>query len=453
MKYINKRGYVVIKEHCDFETLKEIRKELTVKPFVAPGYGDPNMVEEYEIYEENNKKIYLPKIYAINKLGPPDLDKSPVSVDIDLKFNGEVRDNQKDAIDISIKELNTTGGGILVLPCGYGKTCIGLYLISLMKKKTLVICHKEFLVNQWKERIQQFLPDARVGIIQGQKFDIEEKDIVIGMLQSLSMKDYHLSAFDSFDFVIIDECHHISSRVFSKALRKLNCHYHIGLSATPTRSDKLMKVLEWHIGGIIFKVSEKDDIKEKRIVKVSRYVLSSTNQEHFSEVLNYNKRPNVVTMITNVVNYTKRNSKIIELILGLVKDNRNILLLSERRGHLVTISDMLEKTDFTNYGFYVGGMKEKELKLSENKQVILGTYNMCSEGYDNVNLDTLIMASSKGNIEQAVGRILRKKIYDVEPLVVDLVDNFSAFVNQAKKRTAFYKKKKYEVTTTYIEIE
>ena len=85
-------------------------------------------------------------------------------------------------------------------------------------------------------------------------------------------------------------------------------------------------------------------------------------------------------------------------------------------------------------------MKEKELKLSENKQVILGTYNMCSEGYDNVNLDTLIMASSKGNIEQAVGRILRKKIYDIEPLVVDLVDNFSAFVNQGKKRTAFYKK-------------
>ena len=88
-------------------------------------------------------------------------------------------------------------------------------------------------------------------------------------------------------------------------------------------------------------------------------------------------------------------------------------------------------------------MKELQLKLSENKQVILGTYQMCSEGYDNTNLDTLIMATSKSNIEQAVGRVLRKKVYDVEPLVVDIIDNFSAFKNQARKRKSFYKKKGY----------
>ena len=453
MKYINKRGYVIIKEDFNFQLLKTLRKELTVKPFVAPGYSDPNATEEYEIYEENERKMYLPKIFAINKLGQPDLDKSPESESIDLKFNGGIRENQKDAVNTSITAMNKTGGGILVLPCGYGKTCIGLYLISHIKKKTLVICHKEFLVNQWKERIREFLPDARVGIIQGQKFDIEDKDIVIGMLQSLSMKDYHIKAFDSFDFVIIDECHHISSRVFSKALRKVNCHYHIGLSATPQRSDKLMKVLEWHIGEIIFKVSNKDDLKQNRVVKVNRYIISSTNQQHFCELLNFKQRPNVVGMITNVINYMKRNFKIKEIIFELVKEKRNILLLSDRRDHLVTISELLNKEEFTNYGFYVGGMKEKDLKLSENRQVILGTYNMCSEGYDNTNLDTLIMATSKGNIEQSVGRILRKKEYDVEPLVVDLVDNFSAFVNQGKKRMTFYKKKKYEVKTEFIDLE
>tara|TARA_B100001123_G_C15287012_1_gene1015974 strand:+ start:260 stop:1627 length:1368 start_codon:yes stop_codon:yes gene_type:complete len=451
--YLNKRGYVILKEHYDFDLLNEIRKELTVKPYVTPGYSDPNNAEEYEIYEENERKLYLPKIYALNKLGKPDLDKSPKPASINLNFNGELRENQKEVVDISIKAMNNNGGGILVLPCGYGKTCIGLYLVSHIKRKTLVICHKEFLINQWKERIQQFLPEAQIGRIQAQKFDIDGKDIVLCMLQSLSMKDYELDAFNSFDFVIIDECHHISSRVFSRALRKVNCNYHIGLSATPQRADRLMKVLEWHIGGIIFKVSNKDDVKLKRTVKVKRYSITSDNPKYFCELLNYKQKPNVVKMITNLIQYKQRTDLIVKIILELVKEKRNILLLSERRDHLITISNFLKENEFEDWAYYMGGIKEKDLKFAENRKVILGTYQMCSEGYDNSNLDTLILATSKGNVEQSVGRILRKDEYDIEPMVVDFTDNFSAFINQSKKRMSFYKKKKYDITTEYVELE
>ena len=446
--YINKRGYVIIKENYDYKTLNNLRNELTVKPFNK--FVDN--VESYKVYEENIKKMYLPKIYAIQKLGMPEGDKLPKGDDIDIEFCGSIRENQREPIEVSLKTLKTTGGGILVLPCGYGKTCIGLYLISQIKKKTLVICHKEFLVEQWKERINAFLPEARVGIIQGQKFDIEDKDIVIGMLQSLSMKEYELDAFDSINFLIIDECHHISSRVFSRALRRLNCDYHLGLSATPKRADGLMKVLNWHIGDIFFSVSNKDDNKQKRDVKVIQYTLSSENPIHYQELLNYQKRPNVVGMISNVISFQKRNNLIIEKILELVKDKRNILLLSERRGHLIELSEMLKKDGFDDWAFYLGGMKAKELKLAEVRQVILGTYQMCSEGYDNSNLDTLVMTTSKGDVEQSVGRILRKKIYDIEPLVVDFVDNFSAFRNQGKKREAFYKKKKYKIEKHNVDI-
>jgi hypothetical protein len=68
-------------------------------------------------------------------------------------------------------------------------TVLSLNIIAKLKKKTFIIVHKEFLMNQWIERIQQFLPGARVGKIQGQIFDIDDKDIVIGMLQSLYMKE------------------------------------------------------------------------------------------------------------------------------------------------------------------------------------------------------------------------------------------------------------------------
>ena len=89
------------------------------------------------------------------------------------------------------------------------KTVLSLKIIAELKKKTLVIVHKGFLLNQWVERIHQFLPDARIGKIQGQVIDIDDKDIVIGMLQSLSMKDYPNDMFDSFGLTIVDEVPYI----------------------------------------------------------------------------------------------------------------------------------------------------------------------------------------------------------------------------------------------------
>jgi hypothetical protein len=73
-------------------------------------------------------------------------------------------------------------------------TIMALKIISLLATKTLILVHKEFLMNQWIERITDFLPSARVGKIQGPTFDIENKDIVIGMIQSLYDKEYHINA-------------------------------------------------------------------------------------------------------------------------------------------------------------------------------------------------------------------------------------------------------------------
>jgi type I site-specific restriction endonuclease len=92
---------------------------------------------------------------------------------------------------------------------------------SKIKKKTLVVVHKSFLLNQWKERINQFLPNANVGLIQGPIIDVENKDIVIGMLQTLYSRTFDSSIYSQFGFTIIDEVHRIGSEQFSKALFKL----------------------------------------------------------------------------------------------------------------------------------------------------------------------------------------------------------------------------------------
>ena len=120
----------------------------------------------------------------------------------------------------------------------------------------MIIVHKEFLLRQWKERIEQFLPDARVGRIQGPTVDIEDKDIVIGMLQSLSMKDYDINLFQCFGLTIIDEVHHISAEVFSRVLFKVVTKYYLGLSATMKRTDGLTKVIKMFLGDVVYKKRE-----------------------------------------------------------------------------------------------------------------------------------------------------------------------------------------------------
>ena len=152
------------------------------------------------------------------------------------------------------------GGGLLELHTGYGKTVCGLKIIAELGVKTIIIIHKEFLLRQWIERIEQFLPDAKVGRIQGSKIDVEDKDIVIGMLQSLSMKDYDISLFNQFGLTIVDECHHIGAEVFSRALFKIVTKYTLGLSATMKRKDGLTKVIKMFLGEVVVK-KRKEKVK------------------------------------------------------------------------------------------------------------------------------------------------------------------------------------------------
>ena len=117
--------------------------------------------------------------------------------------------------------LKYDGGGICV-GCGSGKTVMAIYIAHILKVKTLVIVHKSFLLNQWKERFEQF-SNARIGIIQQNKVETDDKDVVIGMLQSIAKDKYDFGIFREFGLVIFDEAHHAPSKFFSKALPLISC--------------------------------------------------------------------------------------------------------------------------------------------------------------------------------------------------------------------------------------
>lgn len=323
-------------------------------------------------------------------------------------------------------------------------TVIALNIITQLKTKTLVIVHKGFLLNQWIERITQFIPNARVGKIQGKTLDIEDKDIVIGMLQSLSMKEYPQDIFSSFGLTIVDECHHISSEVFSRSLQKIVTKYVLGLSATMQRNDGLTRVFKMFLGEIIYK--EERDKTDTVLVKACEFV-SADDEFNTTE---HDFRGNVAysTMISKLCSFSSRSEFILKVLKNemIEKPNQQIMILAHNKNVLEYLFDAIEHRNMATVGYYLGGMKESELKKTESKQVIIATYAMASEALDIKTLTTLILATPRTNVIQSVGRILRVK-HD-RPLVVDILDTHDVFKRQWLKRRKFYEKNNYKIIQT-----
>lgn len=447
--YLGKRGYILRKSKFTEKELENFREELNVTPFSNMDYGAPE--EPFKVYKENSTHMYLPKFYGLSKLGEPNVNITPPGKDIDISFNLSLQEHQKIPAQKTLEAYYEKGGGILSLPCAFGKTIISLYFVSQLKKKTLVIVHKEFLMNQWVERIQFALPSAKIGIIQGNKCEIEGKDIILGMLQTLSMRDFAKDAFDDIGHVIIDECHRIPSRIFSKALFRIHSTYMLGLSATPNRKDGLTKILKWFVGDIIYSVKS----NEKNIVKVNRYLLESDNESYSEEIFNFKGQVQMATMVNNITFYKKRTNLIIQLVKEELEkhENRQFLILSDRRQQLNEMEELLHEEKIMSVGFYVGGMKKEKLKENESCRVLLGTYPMANEGLDIPSLNALVLATPKSDIIQTVGRISRVKHENIQALIIDMVDCFSIFDKQAKKRHEVYRKKGYEVEDIKYNVE
>ena len=425
---LSRNGYSVIKDDISLSILKEIKDELTVKPFVLNDFS-VGKIKKFKLYKESNKNLYLPRFYGYNKLGEPLIRNFTNPETININFMGDLREEQKPIYDIIYKELTNKGGAILSLKCGGGKTVFALYIACQLKLKTLVVVHKDFLMTQWKDRIEQFIPNATIGKIQQNTIDIENKDVVLAMVQSLSMKEYPPSTFSNFGLVIFDECHHLGAEVFCKCMPKVASPFMLGLSATPKRKDGLTKVFEWYIGNIAYKSK---DIIDTASVKIIKYYNNSV--DYSKECLTYQKKPCCPKMINNICNFKPRTELVINYIIDAYNENRNILVLSDRRNHLQLMYDIL-KSKSIDSGFYVGGMKPSELKVSENKSIILGTFSMASEGMDIPKLNTILLASPKSDIIQAVGRILRQKpeFRQHTPLIIDFNDEFHYLSIKQKK--------------------
>lgn len=296
---ITRTGYLVESSHPN---IQQIKKELTVRPQVNGDYGFPP--PPFKVFKPATRGICIPRFYGTHVLGET-TDKRPEPTRIKTKFVGKLRDetHQNDAHRAAIK----AGSGVLSLPCGYGKTTVSLAIACTLGYRTMIVVHKQFLADQWRERIKQFCPGATIGVVQQDKKETD-CDFVIAMLQSLSLKEYSFTDFDTIGTVLVDECFVFNTLIHTdRGLFKIGILYNMWLE-----NKELPLIYSFNREKKIFELKRLTHAwKKKRNelvkVKLSKRVIKCTPEHKILTVNGYVEAKNLTTDSIVISKYDKKH--------------------------------------------------------------------------------------------------------------------------------------------------
>lgn len=407
------------------------------------GFSGDDDWEEIVLYEETEDSILLPRNIKLNPLGVSESSfKDRRVLGERVQFTSRIKPfpSQVPAIEAMVN----TDDGILVAPCGSGKTVMALEAIARVGRTTLVLVHKEFLMYQWADRIKEFLGED-AGIVQGDRWEWKDKKIVIGMLQTLySQRDKISEQFINWPGVVTsDEVHRLSAPTWSKVIGLFPSKRRWGLTASPKRGDGLEFIFHAHMGEVAYTVQGNDLSPQVIFVQTGCHL--PTRRYYIRGKI---RLPMLITGLTEI---DKRNKKILTLLIQAAKSGRKILLLTDRVNH---VKYLKENFDYNTSGLgittslYIGETTQEERKIAEKADVIFATSQMAKEGLDIPELDTLFfisVTSSRVTTQQAAGRILRPYLGKKPPLVIDFVDKNDICQNFARKRAEVYARLNYPI--------
>ena len=446
-KILTSRGYSIAKSALSSDEQSSLRKALTVAPKVPEKFVRGG-ADAFPIYMESSGRFYVPRHWGIQKYGPPALSIVPEGEQLrdEITFLGKPYDYQEDIIK---SFFDADAQGLLCVPCGKGKTFMALAIAVRLKRRFMVIVDKEFLLNQWRGEMERFVGGLRVGILQGDKCEIDPSkyDCTICMIQTLCQRNYPEGFFNGYGFAIFDECHHLGAAHFSRALLKVQPRYALGLSATPVREDGLTMVFESFLGKPVY--WEKTREPDPDVIVRAVYYNCPCN-DYLDVPKNYRGDAVLPKLLTTIVNWRPRTDVIVKIALELAADSRRqVMILSERKGHLEDIEAGIRGSPSApKVGYYIGGMKEADRDDSaKNAQIILATYAMASDALNIKTLNAVILASPRKRVEQSTGRILRLRPDErtVMPIIVDIIDAHDCYKRQWYKRYRYYKECKYTI--------
>ena len=417
------------------------------------GYWTGRTPKELRLYEWDGNTLILP--FGVCREIMPLLRGTRVECDfrqdnVIVYTGGEYKlyDYQKDAI---LKMIEAKYG-ILKATTGSGKTVIGVSLIKALRRRALWICHTADLLKQSMERASVCIDSQWMGTITEGRTNVGI-GVTFATVQTLSRLD--LTQFrDYWDVVIVDEAHRISASAtsftqYEKVLNHLSARRKIGLTATPERSDGLIKATFALIGNVVYEIPEEaiaDKVMNVRIRKVE------TDADITDECLNDDGTINYVKLIEHLTTDPERNKLIAKKIME--NKGHSCIILSDRLEQLKTIRNLLPYEMQEDSVYIDGKMQSKKAKTEREqaledmrtgkKKYLFASVSLCKEGLDIPCLDRLFLASPvkySAIVTQAVGRIRRTSEGKMTPVVIDFVDSNIGFCEGAwKKRCTSYRK-------------
>lgn len=397
--------------------LEQMTKELQIKiegsTFIHN--AQPTIIQPYDVTETHG---YIPFAYARTCPGGPFPRPSRDEFDtISCKFAGSLRPLQKEIKSETLSLLNKYGSAIVALFCGGGKTALSIYIATKIKLPTIIITHRIVLINQWKEALKKFCPDAKVQVLTT-KSAMKECDFYI--MNATNVPKHDRKFYKRIGNVIIDECHLIMAEGLSRCMQQLVPRYVLGLSATPYREDGLNILLDLFFG------------KRQVFRKLSRKHASYKIKTSFVPTVELarNGRVNWGVVLDSQANDTKRN----EMIIRIVKyfPDRVFLILCKRvdQGKYL-VQKLLEN------GEDVTSLIGKQQTYEQKSRILVGTASKAGTGFDHPRLDAMILASDiQAYFIQYLGRVLRRE--DVVPLIFDIVDKNPILEKHYKVRRSVY---------------
>lgn len=447
-RVLTAKGYAIKKSFLTEDQTKRLRSELTMKPTTLDKFQA--MTESFPIFGESKARFYVPRHWGKKTFGEPEADVVPEGLPLPATVVANPafppHDFQEEIIQLFLAK---GANGLVCVPCGYGKTFMALQIAIRLNRRFLIVVDKEFLMNQWKAEIENFIHGARVGVLQGTKvqMDAEEYDVTICMIQTICRREFPDGFFDQYGLTIFDECHHLGASYFCKALTKIQTKCMLGLSATPDREDGLSCVFEAYLGDAVYKNIRREPDKEA----VVKAVWFRSEDPAYDEVpVNWRGEPITAKLVNQVADFEPRNRRILALLGEYVQDpNRNILMISDRISQLQWFDAAIrEQYPDCPVGFYIGGMKQSVLDENAAKcRILLATYQMTAEGFSVKKLNTIVLLTSRKHVEQASGRIFRERMdtRKVAPHIIDVIDSHACHLNRWYIRQRFYKDCHYTI--------
>jgi superfamily II DNA or RNA helicase len=395
-----------------------------------PTYAKPRVIA---CGQDFPKHIAVPRgcladvldLFRSHHIRPGVLDERFRGVPIQVEFNGQLRPVQEEAV----RQIVDHDEGILSAPTAFGKTAVAAWLIAKRRVNTLILVHRQQLLDQWLERLDMFLnmPATSIGHVGGGKAH-RTGCIDVAVIQSLYQKDTVKDFVAEYGQVIVDECHHISAFTFEQVMRQVKAKYVIGLTATPTRKDGHHPIIYMQCGPVRFSMSAKAMTETNPFEH--KVILRHTDFQMPADLADVTIQDVYATLTSDA----SRNAMIAADIKYAIASGRSPLLLTGRTEHLQYFANKL--SGIAKHVFVLkGGMGTKQRRETaaamaavgdDESRLILATGSYIGEGFDDARLDTLFLAmpiSWKGTLQQYVGRLHR--LHDSKRVVqvYDYVDH------------------------------